>query len=230
MNNQEKIRGLLEGAVRDKKVYSTCVFWRNPNFLIVSKYDFEKALSLLPPVCSECKGSGRVALEDPNCFFGQTNDGPCPACKPAAGEVEEFVKSWLERLENAEGLFKMGKNPDVWFQSTVIGFREALAFLTAQTKYVKELEDGIETVNAACVKKTRKLQAKIEELEEEKAGLKEALRLYREDEPSAEEENKKHTKPCPCNKEVMCVQYPENSCGCDPCEECETKLNASKGK
>ena len=74
-----------------------------------------------------------------------------------------------------------------------------------------------------------KLIAKdVKKLKDKNKSLKEALRLFRQDEPSAEEENKKHEKPCPYNKEVMCVQYPEDSCGCDPCEECETKLNASK--
>ena len=70
-------------------------------------------------------------------------------------------------------------------------------------------------------KDVKKLKLKIESLET-------ALRLFREDEPSAEEENEKHNKPCLYNKEVMCVQYPEDSCGCDPCKECETYLKASK--
>lgn len=39
-------------------------------------------------------------------------------------------------------------------------------------------------------------------------------------------ENEKHNKPCPYNPKVMCVQYPDDSCGCDPCQECETKLKA----
>jgi len=40
----------------------------------------------------------------------------------------------------------------------------------------------------------------------------------------AETENQKYTKPCPYNKLISCVQYPDdNSCGCDPCDECENK-------
>lgn len=42
-----------------------------------------------------------------------------------------------------------------------------------------------------------------------------------------EAENRRHTKPCPYNSAVPCVQYPDDSCGCDPCEECEIKLKAA---
>ena len=38
-----------------------------------------------------------------------------------------------------------------------------------------------------------------------------------------EDENEKYNKPCRYNKTIMCVQYPEESCGCDPCEECENR-------
>lgn len=41
---------------------------------------------------------------------------------------------------------------------------------------------------------------------------------------AAEKETQEHTKPCPYNKEVMCVRYPGDSCG-----ECSIKLKA-KGK
>ena len=47
---------------------------------------------------------------------------------------------------------------------------------------------------------------------------------------SPEDENKKYEKPCPYDSSVMCVQYPEDSCGCDPCEECEVKLNKEMKK
>ena len=44
-----------------------------------------------------------------------------------------------------------------------------------------------------------------------------------------EAENQRYTKPCPYDKTVPCVQYPDDGCcGCDPCEECEVKLNAIK--
>lgn len=43
-----------------------------------------------------------------------------------------------------------------------------------------------------------------------------------------EDENRKYTKPCPYNNSIPCVQYPEDSCGCDPCEECEIKLKKAK--
>lgn len=77
-------------------------------------------------------------------------------------------------------------------------------------------------------KEVKKLKAKNEKLEEKNKVLKDVVRLYRQDEPSAEEENLKNTKPCPYNREVNCVQYPEDSCGCDFCEECETKLKAAE--
>lgn len=35
------------------------------------------------------------------------------------------------------------------------------------------------------------------------------------------EENEKYNLPCPYNNNILCVQYPEEPCGCDPCEECE---------
>lgn len=73
-----------------------------------------------------------------------------------------------------------------------------------------------------------KLEAKVKQLRARIKGLKISLRLYHEDEPTAEEENQKYTKPCPYNKEVDCIQYPDDSCGCDPCEECETKLKADQ--
>ena len=72
-------------------------------------------------------------------------------------------------------------------------------------------------------KEVKKLKTKIKSLEE-------ALRLFRQDEPTAEEENQKHTKPCPYNKSVPCVQYPDDSCGCDPCEECEIKLRYASAR
>ena len=50
------------------------------------------------------------------------------------------------------------------------------------------------------------------------------------EELSPEEENQINTKPCPYNNAISCVQYPENGCGCDcdPCKECEVKLNIVK--
>ncbi len=44
----------------------------------------------------------------------------------------------------------------------------------------------------------------------------------------AETENQAHTKPCPYNKTVACVQYPDDGCGCDPCEECEVKRTSQQ--
>lgn len=47
------------------------------------------------------------------------------------------------------------------------------------------------------------------------------------------EENEKYNLPCPHNKKVNCVQFPEadkDKCGCDFCEECEVKMNAEKPK
>lgn len=41
---------------------------------------------------------------------------------------------------------------------------------------------------------------------------------------TGKEENEKYNKPCPHNSKVMCIQYPEDSCGCDPCDECENKI------
>lgn len=43
---------------------------------------------------------------------------------------------------------------------------------------------------------------------------------------NAEKENLLNTKPCLYNKEVECVQYPKNKCGCNPCSECEVKKEA----
>ena len=50
---------------------------------------------------------------------------------------------------------------------------------------------------------------------------------YRED---PEAENQLYTKPCPYNKAVPCVQYPETGCGCDPCVECEVRFQAGGNK
>lgn len=43
----EQIRKLLEESLRDSKVYGPMIFRGNPNFLIVSKYDYDQALALL---------------------------------------------------------------------------------------------------------------------------------------------------------------------------------------
>lgn len=75
-----------------------------------------------------------------------------------------------------------------------------------------------------CLKAIEKLI----ELQDEVKRTKETLKLFRQDEPSAEEENKANTKPCPYNKNVPCVQYPDDGCGCNPCEECEIKLKAEQ--
>jgi len=40
-----------------------------------------------------------------------------------------------------------------------------------------------------------------------------------------EDENEKYNKPCPYNKAIRCVQHPEESCGCNPCEECENYID-----
>ena len=45
---------------------------------------------------------------------------------------------------------------------------------------------------------------------------------------TAEQENDKYEKPCPYNEAVLCVQYPGDSCGCNPCEECEIKIKNPK--
>lgn len=45
---------------------------------------------------------------------------------------------------------------------------------------------------------------------------------------SAEQENQLYTKPCPHNKSIPCVQYPEECCGCNPCDECQINLDARK--
>ena len=68
----------------------------------------------------------------------------------------------------------------------------------------------------------------VKKLKVENGQMKDVIRLYRQDDLTAEEENEKHTKPCPYDKSVPCVQYPDDSCGCDHCEKCETKLKASE--
>jgi len=55
-------------------------------------------------------------------------------------EPGEFTKQWRERLDNAVALFKMGKNPDEWFQSIVTGFRESLTINACQDAYIEELK------------------------------------------------------------------------------------------
>lgn len=39
-----------------------------------------------------------------------------------------------------------------------------------------------------------------------------------------EAENRQNTKPCRVDGKTPCVQYPEEDCGCDPCEECEIAI------
>ena len=46
----QEVIDLLEKAVRNTKAYRSVVFWGNPNFLIVSKYDFNQALAKLQEV------------------------------------------------------------------------------------------------------------------------------------------------------------------------------------
>jgi len=91
--------------------------------------------------------------------------------------------------------------------------------------WLKELQELFQMLSGV-VRRTK--MCEIERLKAKIKSLGEALRLYREDEPSAEEENLKHTKPCPYNKAVLCIQYPDDSCGCDPCEDCETKRKVSE--
>lgn len=47
-----------------------------------------------------------------------------------------------------------------------------------------------------------------------------------EEKSEPEKENQKHTKPCPYDNSVPCVQHDGDDCGCDPCEQCEVKLEA----
>ena len=35
------------------------------------------------------------------------------------------------------------------------------------------------------------------------------------------EENEKYNLPCPHDASVLCVQFPDDDCGCDWCEGCE---------
>ena len=37
-----------------------------------------------------------------------------------------------------------------------------------------------------------------------------------------EDENEKYNLPCHHNPKVKCLQYPDDGCGCDWCEDCET--------
>ena len=41
---------------------------------------------------------------------------------------------------------------------------------------------------------------------------------------TAEEENQENTKPCRVDGKTPCVQYPEEECGCDPCDDCEIAI------
>jgi len=72
----------------------------------------------------------------------------------------------------------------------------------------------------------KKKQFDGEKLKAKLQGLEEALRLFRQDEPSAEEENEKYTKPCPFDESVPCIQYPREECDDTLCEECEIRIKA----
>ncbi len=72
------------------------------------------------------------------------------------------------------------------------------------------------------------LGEEMQQLQTKNKSLEDALRLYRQGDLTAEEENKKHTKPCLYDKSVQCIQYPEDSCGCNPCEQCEIYLKVSE--
>jgi hypothetical protein len=39
-----------------------------------------------------------------------------------------------------------------------------------------------------------------------------------------EEENELHTKPCRVDGKTPCVQFPDDDCDCDPCEDCEVQF------
>ena len=41
---------------------------------------------------------------------------------------------------------------------------------------------------------------------------------------TAEEENQENTKPCRVDGKTPCVQYPEEECDCDPCDDCEIAI------
>lgn len=43
-------------------------------------------------------------------------------------------------------------------------------------------------------------------------------------------ENRQNTKPCRIDKKTPCVQYPDDDCGCDPCNECEVAITYRKKK
>ncbi len=171
----EKIKRLRERAAL---YFKTDIDKYPDEPLIESEKLLLEALSLLPPVCSECGGSGVCGEPDElggdicTCY-------PCPACQPAAGEVEEFVKK--------SGDFWLGGQPKTNAERALtIRLDTACDHLTTQAKQIKELNKDhtkeIFKLNDICVAKTRKLQAKIEELEGEKKGLKEALQKYGEHE------------------------------------------------
>ncbi len=63
--------------------------------------------------------------------------------QPPAGD---FTKEWMRKLENAVALFKMGKNPDEWFQSIVTSFREACDRLDRAEAINKDLLEACESV------------------------------------------------------------------------------------
>lgn len=120
------------------------------------EYKIMKALALLkqPKALDFAINCGAMGKGDDSCCgcIVWSADGKliCNECgteyflieqQPPAGE---WTEHWRYRLNNAVTLFKMGKNPDEWFQDIVTGFREACDIIDTAEALNKDLLDALE--------------------------------------------------------------------------------------
>lgn len=146
-----KIRGLAEDIARGAL--------QEPSF---EKYAVEKAkqlLSLLPPPCPKCGGSGEVP--DPNVIsMGPPPKIPCPSCQPA-GEVERFLEETQGLIAHIKSCLKLSG-----IEANLLkALEQACTHITALLKRCEELQNGQGV-----------LQKIIAQLEGEKRGLEETIK------------------------------------------------------
>ncbi len=99
---------LLKNSIRDTKSYGSIVFWGNPNFLIVSKYEFDLAIAELEKTEAETKRL-KSNLE---------NYALLEECSPPDWPRKDFVKHlfdlWDVELPDLEASKKCGECEDYY--------------------------------------------------------------------------------------------------------------------
>ncbi len=194
-DNTKEIRGLLSkiiGTDDRNKIIGTA----------------NQILSLLPPVCGECGGSGRKPREK-HCSLGVCikkhdritchPDGvQCEyyiptescSCQAPAGEVEEFAKRLKDEAHTLQ-LYDEPKSRRGAFLYS--GIYKACTHLTAQQKQIEgQRKDRLDVLNLVSqwVAKADELQAKIKGLEAGAFGANEEAQIRNDRIEQLEEERK----------------------------------------